>query len=455
MANGNLTLTLTDAGWRVVQEPLDPKAAGAVLVRETPNMDATVMKGLMSTQLSTLTVTDPVADGQTYTGLWVLSKPEAIPTEGDDRRWFSLRQTLTKVTNATTQETLPTSYIDQDGMDVLNVFQLEEGITDHIARSWLFLNPAQQTTILGLTITPPSGYVEKQRKVIIEEAGNRTMTLTILFRKVTWPNTVTTGIPARQYQTGESGHNSINEMGKRKTESAPGVPIANAVTVVETLAPNDTDWATEHISSQDGGNGEAVITRIRRKINTTKIADGDAVIEVERWGAATSTTATLREVTRFWPNMTEAAATTLIAALTATWTHSSGVVLVKDEVRRIRDPDTGLVTVSETGSNPTFGYRYSHGEIDIATFEQYFVYATDGVTNAMYRVTVGLRITKTWATAYAWANDSSLKPQLNREDVQYSAPMSGKIKYSLDHQMWHAYKYTYVVANAPYNVFGD
>ena len=446
MANGNLTTSLSDSLWRVVTEPLDPKPAGAILIRETPNLDATVMQALMATQLSTLTVTNPVADGQTYTGLWVNSKPEAIPTEGDDRRWFSLRQTLTKVTDATTYATLPSTYLELYGKEALIPFALVEGTGDEITRMWLYLNPAREATLAALAvgdITPPAGYAEKQRKLEIEQRGDRTLTLTVLFRKVTWTNTLTgSNIPTTAHAVEYRGANSEKGMGSERTNTYFGVPVASAETAVNALKTYDTAaWRAVSASFVQRANGEGVVTQEAAAINTANTANDALVQQMTR-----NLSGAKKGYIRFWPNLTPTVADALIATLETSSTFAvSGTTYTSVQIQRNSDPKSGLVTVTQVGDNPSGGSgRYGSARVYLA--QQHFISTTAG---DVYRVSHWVKVTSSQSDAEAWAGNSTLtRPTIRNDDLSNTCkgvslaqdPASG---------MWKAVQEIWLLIAAP------
>jgi len=180
-----LRTTIANADWKSPSESTDTCVAGIQLIREVAQIDGTVEASLLSTLNSSATVTDPYCDGTKYTGTYYVSDQESITQEsGEFAGSITIRQKLTKVWTIATASDLPTK-IRMEGKDVLNAFALEHTTENFLADQWLYLNPANLDVIEALSITAPSGYTEVKRRTDIEGKGDRTCTLSILWKKVT------------------------------------------------------------------------------------------------------------------------------------------------------------------------------------------------------------------------------------------------------------------------------
>ena len=182
-----LRTTIAEADWKQPSEPTDPAVAGIQLVREVSQINAINEAGIMATLNATVTITDPKCDGITYTGTYYLSDLESIAMDGGDFAGsITIREKLTKIWTITVVSDLPIK-IQMLGKDIVNAFSLSSSVEDFIAYQWLYLNPANVVAIEALNISTllPSGYTEVKRRVDIEERGNRTATLNVLYKKTT------------------------------------------------------------------------------------------------------------------------------------------------------------------------------------------------------------------------------------------------------------------------------
>lgn len=184
MANGQLLTTIADSDWRLVQGPTDTPVPGNQFVREVQNIDASVVESLRATALGTLAISNPYIDGVQKTGTYYLSDCGTIkqgggPYEGS----ATLRETLTLVLAGTATGTLTTK-IRMEGKDILNAFALRSTTEEFVSDQYRYLNPANEAAIEALSITPPTGYTEVKRRTDIEERGDRTCTLNVLYKKI-------------------------------------------------------------------------------------------------------------------------------------------------------------------------------------------------------------------------------------------------------------------------------
>ncbi|MBU1457016.1 MAG: hypothetical protein KKD01_20065, partial [Proteobacteria bacterium] len=278
----NLYTATSEATARLAKErgdPWIPRAAvegsnvcGRVITRYWPEIDASVADTLVTTMLGVTAVSDPQADGQTYTGAYAVS--DVWKEEGEDRR-VTIYQKLTRVVTVTTGSDLPTA-IAVGSVDAINDFQLQVGTTNITIYKYLWLHPSSRVNALNSTtvaITPPNGLTELKRFFDVEPLGDRTGTLTVVFQAVIWPNTVAAGTPTYSHITAEEG--SASESGKDHSQTTQyfGVANSDADSVIDTLSESTPSgsWVTDMIRYAERNPGEAVITRNRVKINTTDV----------------------------------------------------------------------------------------------------------------------------------------------------------------------------------------
>ena len=196
MANGNLLATVVETDWKLVQGPDDPAALGVKLIREIQNFDATTANDAMVTLAATLSLNNPKADGIIYATVATPSTAittyylSAIETKKQmDGRYpgsISIVETLTKVKTIAVEADLPAAPIIQRGSDLIEPFGLKSVTEDMMAYKWLYLNPVNAAVInaMSLTTNTPAGYTVVQRRTVIEDLGDRTCTLNVLFKKI-------------------------------------------------------------------------------------------------------------------------------------------------------------------------------------------------------------------------------------------------------------------------------
>lgn len=170
--------------WLVAQEPTDPAVNGATLVRYATAIDVpstgVPTTGIIDTLLGS-TVSNPIAAGTTYTGTWVISD---VTLEVDNKNHGTITQRLTRTTTPTNEATLPTK-IRMYGKDLNFPFAIQGNTENFLADTWLYITPSAASTCDSMTLTAPSGFTEVRRRVDIEQKGDRTCTMTVLWKKIT------------------------------------------------------------------------------------------------------------------------------------------------------------------------------------------------------------------------------------------------------------------------------
>ena len=280
MANGNLNTTATATAFndaaRLVEKSHDVLAEGSTLLRCQPHMDATVADALIAaleTQGFTLPASPVVkADGQQYAGRFVRSK--LYMTEPSDQetgpREVTVYEGLTKIHIVATEADLPPP-IEMARKEILDAFSLEEGTREMIGYKYVNLDPTARAALMALDITPPTDYLEKDRRFDVEEAGNRTGTLLVLFFKMTW----------NAFNEASPDHTSYDNYGtehQRITEEWYNVTVENG-SALSALYTGDTDYNVMRVNIRDNKNGSMDVTREQWH---EAIGEGSSELEAER-----------------------------------------------------------------------------------------------------------------------------------------------------------------------------
>ena len=422
----NLRTSIADSQWLVLKEPTDPTATGTQLVRCINTVDVTTSATLVDTLQNSSPVTNPVAAGVTYAGKWVVSD---CYIEVDHKNHGKIVELLTKVQTVDTEMDLPKTPIIKYGYDLINIFGRETADDNTIAYQYLYLNPASESTIkaMSIVVLKPVGYTEAVRKTTIEERGDRTCTLNVLYRTIAWTNNppAIDEAPPREYQTHEEGTASEKTEGLAAVLEYPGVPTEDAEAALNVLKHN-TDvptWAIAGVSTSERSDGEAVINRQLQKINDAITADDALLVELG-WDAKGTPTSYMRE----WPNVTPESAHTLIGTssepgiagsdFTISTEHAGAATYTSKKVWRIRDSKTGLVTVRQIGDNDDSGsrlgfFRYGVGEYVV---KQWFTPSANA--GNVWRCTERLLVTESGQLADAFLNATP-----ESSDTTYNSPV--------------------------------
>jgi hypothetical protein len=471
---------LTESLARLSKDQVDPfvTTTDRQITRFWLNVDATYSDDLLaSAALLGSIVTDPQADGQTFTGTWVVS--EMYGDEENDRS-VTIVQKLTKVT-AITGETgeaclaqLPTPNVTPGVREVADFGQLKTGKVELRILRYIHLKPDATTREkLLVTITDAewnvvlnailAGLTIESRKWEVEPKGDWTGTLTIAAKLNTWDgssavaNGHTTQMSGRQTQTltGDVfGHQY------EVTRQYPGIPTASVEAEARTL--RDDSGGTLHIEEgatfraedvliQYGANGESTIT-VRKTQETDTLGNPSDVTASVAVALFKDADTLPRAVTLYWPNLPQATADTLTSTFraAASFTYEGTIYpRIRVEIDRHK---SGTCTVVVNGSIPSGsgGGRWLQDEDDY--YEQRLeVDESEG--GDTYRVTIGRKVTSVRADAYTWCNASSIVPAINghREKVK-----GGWLRYNSNLGLYEAFKETWeVLASAPASPFGD
>lgn len=288
---------------------------------------------------------------------------------------------------------------------IIDPLGLEPGVINVIRTIYDDFTQAGLTTAVGGESTP-TGYTVAGHRTTLK--GNGLFRRVYHYRKATWPNTVTTGTPARDEQTAAYGAGSEKKIGVHRADTYFGLAIADAETVVQTLKANtdDTTHAVDWVRYAVGPEGSATVTRFRSEFNTDTT---NALIQEIRDAVGSQQAAYVR----FWPALSPANADTLVASGGTARSDFTADSITYTHTRVTRRTDSaGRVTVIQVGTLPAFGMSFS-GNFNNAdntflddNWDQYFVTDIDGV---QYRYTEGRKITSK-PVAQTYANESNDSP---------------------------------------------
>lgn len=394
----NLRTTLADADARLVSRGGDTLVPGDMLVRKWEEIDIASAKTLMDTQLAITVVTNPVVDGVTVTGTFAVS--DIVQTD-DERRWATITQSLTKVTNVAAgalEGELPNPIVVYRETN-LEQFAISEGAEDNITYTYNYLNPVDRDIFMGIAITAPSvawddtNVEEVDRQFSVGAKGDRTGTMTVLFRSVTWDNVVTAGAPAVETQMSESGTNSEDNQGQSRIDSALNVDAQDAVSVMEYFRDEDlsaTGWYMTDVTIREGSDGSATVTRKVDRSNQTFATDSNYL----QSGETNDPLHVIIGFSRYYPRLTPTQADDLINDDLRTGSLTIGTKIFESiSIQRDSDPSSGLVTVRQQ-----LGIIYNYGtevapnlptveiEARTATLEQFSLgEGSDDVRTKVYR----------------------------------------------------------------------
>jgi len=226
------------------------------------------------------------------------------------------------------------------------------------------------------------------------------------YAKMTAANGVTAGTPDRSQQTGASGDDTEQDMGRRRADTVDGIAVANAQSVVQTLRTNadDNAWAVEGIRYGDIGQGLARVHRRRRKINPA-VSEEDAVF----LGSSVTVEDQPVAYTRMWPSVSPDDADVLVGDGAAAFARASfvgddGQTYQHSSVRRIPDRSSGVVDVIQTG-RARAAVTWDNGIMEEEIWAQRFFY----INGAVWRRTFGRKV-NTLSSVETWANASTARP---------------------------------------------
>ena len=204
----------------------DPYQAGFKIIRTWPEGHANYADTKITAMNAIKRVTNPTADKQTYSGIFIAS--ETQPTEGEDRR-PTLRQVLTKIKPVTDTASLGPS-VDEARAQKMNPFGVRGGDANYRIRSWMYLDPDDEQETIGLTPSGDTNYTLIDKN--FNHESDRTGTLSCLYKKMAWNND--TGVFTKVRVINEGG------WGEQVTRSATGMPIDDAISLVENIASSDS-----------------------------------------------------------------------------------------------------------------------------------------------------------------------------------------------------------------------
>lgn len=361
-----LNTTTGDTEARLVKAEATPVPHGTAanynynFTRVWPWVDPTYADGLLDTLAKTLSVSNPYADGQQYTGTFAITTwMEEDSVDGE--RAVHIFQGMTKVPAATDCDTaaelVAYPYVIVQSEEILDAFgdAAHQGDEDIISFTWQNMNQgsrsglmsetsANYTTQLGALVT---GYTYLNRKW--KDEPNNTGTFMLLYQNEAWTNTTPTLKTLAWENAKPDG--SDDGMDARKISAAEGIPTASAATIL--AAASATSGYTlddvEIVYRKDGEYGFRRRETKQRGTGATYAVYHQFVNNIYRQEQAK---------TRVWKHLTAANAlsifTDAVAHRNEMWlssytAESSGYYL--DYIRR--DPESnGLFTITRVCKIP-------------------------------------------------------------------------------------------------------
>ena len=191
------TLVAADNDWRMVRRPNDVNVNGYTLVRELQFMDAIDADNFAALLDAQTTITNPVVDGQPWSGTFANSK--TTPKQGAfDDRSITVENELIKVLAIANLAALVVAAVEYEVTqknEFLRPFATDYGENDLIAFVYRGINPASRSICMGLAdadledpakFTPIGDntwtYLDREFK----DQPDGTATFTIGFRKISW-----------------------------------------------------------------------------------------------------------------------------------------------------------------------------------------------------------------------------------------------------------------------------
>ena len=320
MATTLLLTTIADADWVFVDAEGNPVVNGYTLRRQVPYIDNRAADTLFVAQQAVTAVTNPVADGQTYTGKFANVKTESIEgTDPDNQREVIIRQTLVlvaSVDNVTELAALTSEKMRSD--EILNLFGLEEGERNVTGYKWRNVDPADQDNFIAISnanmVTNfASGSESYLSRRFVKEEDN-TGTAYALFQIETWTNVkgaspdkiidsrvefgydnyspdTAAWVTSTAYTVGQqrmqsskiyeclinhtsgtfltdlaAGRWEIFGGSSRKTDGGTGIPTSSIQEVLSNEA-NEAGWAIDNIGVSERAAGESVLKKTQTLAN--------------------------------------------------------------------------------------------------------------------------------------------------------------------------------------------
>jgi hypothetical protein len=379
---------LTEAKARLVDRTKTLSIAGDSLTRSWEKIDATVADTLVSAVTGS-TVTNPEADGQTYTGTFARN---TITAKGQDDRSVIVLEDLTLIntvtaTIGTLQALSPTKTYDNE---ILNNWGINEGELDTVLWQYKNMNPsdAQRIICLGYsdsdieaTLGLAAGSYQKRRFDIQED---NTATFTIASEEPTWSSASWATQKKEMQESNSNGHRVARQT------TATGLDNAAGNTAYAAAKADTTEVTRTVLMARltELANGERVVDQTKGEISESTDTAEMVVIQVQspvgRREAA---------VGRVWWNRSEAAKEALIKPTatigeaakdfsynSVTYTHAK--VEVTDQgngrynVMQLgvipKDTSTGFRGFKD-GVEAPFSYRATVSEDNVGTVKNYVV----------------------------------------------------------------------------------
>jgi len=269
---------------KLIHRDQDVNSNGFTLKRMWDFIDATVADTLVDTRVASSPVSNPQADGQTYTGTFVIAKVFAKEADGlsddNNERYVNIEETNIKVSAPADASTLASlEPIIQQGNEIITGFSWEDGEEDDLRYIYKNVNPTSRATLMAISdadlVSNISGagwtYIDRE----FTEEENNTGTFVVFFKKETWTNetgTTPDQTIARTRTIGLGNYDPQNDksgVNRTKTTRSEGIPIADLEEIRDNQVA-ESGYAINRIQAIDNKNGSGTIgTRQVKKRATT------------------------------------------------------------------------------------------------------------------------------------------------------------------------------------------
>lgn len=399
-----------------------PTIAGDKLFRQWEYIDATVADSLV-TDISALTVTNPKADKQTYTGTFAIG---LIKAEAQGDRSVTITQELTLVNALTDIASLRAlSPVKLYENEILRPNRLDEGEQDRVTFEYRNINPTSRATAMAFTDAEIEGTLgvatgEYWRRAFnIQEDG--TAIFTISSTDADFFNT-SGDTPDRVLATTRTFSNDNYDpqndkagVNRTKVDGADDVPNDAAYEIADNQVA-ESGWALTGVSVSENGDGGAAIRRAQVK----KRATTDQF--VTRFSSAQGNQPESQTVV--WLNLSETDADTVYNDATSNQADMTAATPAAPASHVLRHVEKPFETGVDSDGKQMFGVvritwipRSSNGTFrgaqdgEIKPFKIYGISIKNNFqTVNPYIVIEDRKVTDVYADARDFADDSDVNP---------------------------------------------
>lgn len=258
-----LNQTTAEADARLVEAVGDIKSSGFRLTRSWPwlqseSASGTSLQGLLEAVNDISAYTNPLANGQTYTGIFVHTESIAIDEnrDGTDERHATILQTLTRVmvpTNVGDLTSLGKVIKNQDE-EILNYLQFNEGTNQNIWHVYPNIDPARRTVVMAFNPTEAGHRIIKKE---FRTEKDNTGTFLVTFETNRWVNfsgnyAIQTNVMREVNYDPDAASAGLTW---RQTKMADGLYKDRAENIRDNSSP-DANWFLDDVQLIERDNGE-------------------------------------------------------------------------------------------------------------------------------------------------------------------------------------------------------